>query len=147
MTTAAYHHESGIVAVDSRRTAGGVIVSDKQSKVSEHENGMKIIGTGDPHSIRELSKLYAGESEKLNGSIEYETLLFVIHNKKIARVGYDEGKGFWTEIIDFNIAIGSGALFALSAMDFGCDAFGAIEYAKKKDSYTGGDIVEIKVTE
>jgi len=42
--------------------------------------------------------------------------------------------------IEFNDAWGSGAEWAIAAMDFGETAEGAIEYAKTKDTGTGGRI-------
>lgn len=140
MTTIAYHHESGIVAVDSRGTSNGIITDDDHNKIAKFNNGMIIIGSGDSHSVREMSKHYAGESEAMNGSIDHDTLLMVIHKGKAAKVGYDKGDGFWTEILSCNMAIGSGSLFALAGMDFNLGAEDAVKYAMTRDSYTGGKV-------
>ena len=47
--------------------------------------------------------------------------------------------------LTYNDADGSGYAFAISAMDFGCDARGAVKYASTRDNYTGGRIKVINV--
>lgn len=42
-------------------------------------------------------------------------------------------------------AIGSGVNFAMSALDFGCNAFEAVKHACKFDVYSGGKIRKMKL--
>ncbi len=145
MTTIAYHHDSKLVAYDSRTTSNGYIVNNNADKSLEYDNGMVIIGSGDRHSVKQMADMFVGISSKLEGSIEYDTLLLVIANGSASKVGFDEGKGFWVEDLHGNTALGSGAMLAISAMDFGCSATEAVEYAKTRDTSTGGDVRTVSV--
>lgn len=57
-------------------------------------------------------------------------------------IGPDDKTGFWKNRIrlDRADAIGIGSPYALTAMDMGATAAGAIEMAKKRDTCTGGQV-------
>jgi ATP-dependent protease HslVU (ClpYQ) peptidase subunit len=67
---------------------------------------------------------------------------FVVHNGKLMLVGHDDKTGVWRMDLDRSNpdAIGSGAPYALAAMDMGASAEEAVRAAMKRDIYTGGEV-------
>lgn len=62
-------------------------------------------------------------------------------------VGHDDKAGIWKQELDpaNPDAIGSGAAYALAAMDMGASAEDAVRAAMKRDIYTGGKVRAMKV--
>jgi hypothetical protein len=54
----------------------------------------------------------------------------------------DEERGIWKEKVNPQgpLSLGSGRHFAKAAMDFGCSAKEAVNYAKTRDACTGGRV-------
>ena len=135
MTTVCYSHKHKQVAIDSRITSNGVIRSDNHKKTLENDLGIWFF-TGKVSDEKDICKL------KHNDKVDVipEASAYVISDNKVHLVlvnsdGYCE----WA-LLDYDDAMGSGGDFALAALDFGEDAKGAIEYAKQRDIYTGGEV-------
>ncbi|MNJ79145.1 hypothetical protein D3C77_770710 [compost metagenome] len=62
-------------------------------------------------------------------------------------VGHDDKTGIWRQELDpaNPDAIGSGAPYALAAMDMGASAEDAVRAAMKRDIYTGGKIRTLRI--
>lgn len=133
MITIAYKHSDKEIAVDSRRSRGDVIASDKEKKFKT-VNGVTFIQCGFPcENDILISAWFNPESFKCtsNGA-------FVIEGEKAYRFGIDKSDRPWKEELKCDDALGSGFKFAVAAMDFDCSAKDAVNYAKTRDSATGG---------
>lgn len=139
MTTIIYDHENQLIAVDSRRCRGDDIISDDSKKYKCFENGEVWFFCGVTADFKILIDAFRNKTTGIDREIEAEAFAF-IPEIGFLRVYFAHGLVHYDNNYDFNIAIGTGSPYALSAMDFGCDAIEAIEYAKKRDSHTGGRI-------
>lgn len=136
MTTIVYNHKDKQIACDSRTTAGSVIVSDKDIKMQK-VNGVKFFLCGSVPDYELLIDMYfTGEPSK----VVPEASALVIDNGIAYKIGTSDDGVPWKQPLDHDDSIGSGGQFALSAMDFGCSARGAVKYAATRDIYTGGRI-------
>lgn len=140
MTTLAL--KDGVLAYDSRRTAGDMITCDTVQKLIEYE-GIKFIFCGSVCDFEGLRDAYLG---KAPGNA-LDASGFVVDGKTVWQVGYDKHTGFWKSptLPGVAYAQGSGAHFALGAMDMGATAAEAVKVAKGRDVYTGGKVRTLKV--
>ncbi|MNR66547.1 hypothetical protein D3C85_1900920 [compost metagenome] len=62
-------------------------------------------------------------------------------------IGHDDDTGIWRQDLDPSNpdAIGSGAMYALAAMDMGASAAEAVRAAMKRDIYSGGKLTTIAI--
>ena len=134
MTTIAV--KDGIVASDSRLTQGDVVLDDQYDKRREC-NGVQFFIAGNEQVI---SCYFEGEDviEDVEGTPCAE---FIIADGLDVYYGGIEVHGFWKMKIRTGTpyAIGSGASYALGAMDAGATAKEAVKIASR-DVYTGGII-------
>ena len=135
MTTIAYNHKDKQIAVDSRSSRDNVIMSDHVDK-SKLVNGVTFVLCGAACDYSILIDMYFGSESKLVP----EANAFVIDDGKVYRIGCTADGVFWKQECEHNDALGSGWEYALAAMDFGRDAEEAVEYAKTRDCYTGGEV-------
>ena len=140
MTTIVYDHKLGQIAVDSRSTASGMIVSDNEIKWHVDENGVTWFLSG---CVSDYSLLF--DSFK-NGDRAFDlpeipdASAIIVRDKKVFLRGVTDKGEAWTQPLSSSRCIGSGAQFALAAMDFGCTAADAVKYAATRDCYTGGKV-------
>lgn len=153
MTTIALHFRKGVgtVAADGRETdSEGHICTDLATKILHTEIGDVMACCGDVDVIETVVN-YWGHPDFVKEMTER-----LRTDKGMSCFYYDKQLGTWnlygigiTEMgeayeyqqeITYNYAIGNGAQYAISAMDFGCDAVGAIEHAATRDTATGGRI-------
>ncbi|EKO3434948.1 hypothetical protein NTH51_002229 [Vibrio fluvialis] len=138
MTTIAYHHESKTIAWDSRTTEGGIIKTDSAIKVLER-NGVKFWLTGSRSDYELLIDAYFGAELK----VVPEASAIVLDGGEFYSCSVNEDAVFWRQNMESNEAIGSGRYWAMAAMDFGKTPKQAVEYAKTRDCYTGGEVHEL----
>jgi len=136
MTTIAYNHEDKQVAVDSRSTAGGIVISDVSDKAYVNKFGTWVLcgAICDIPDFITLSKY-----KEFNKDLELEVDGLRITDNVIYRVFMHEGV-FCEEVVTCNVAFGSGSKFALAAMDHGKSAEDAVKYAMTRDIYSGGKV-------
>lgn len=140
MTTIAYHHKSKTIAWDSRATEGGIIKNDSSVKVRER-NGVRFWLTGCRTDYEMLIDAWFGSEL----SIIPEAQALVLDGDKVYGCSVNDDRIFWREELEANESIGSGRYWALAAMDFGKSAKEAVEYAKTRDCYTGGDVQTVEL--
>jgi len=141
LTTIAY--KDGIIAYDSRMCSGDRILDDDCNK-------KKIIG--------KQVFFYAGcwgEETELNQAIDDPDFkirshgeAIIIEDGRIYTAGMnDEENSRWKQPLepDKVYAIGSGAGYALTAMDMGASAKEAVKMAIKRDSNSGGRVRAFKI--
>jgi len=141
MTTIAY--KDGVIATDSLLTAGNVIVDHDADKYYVREE-IKFFIAGVTSDHEKLIEEYLNPAGRQVG----DTRALVVDGGKLFKVGSEEGgKGLWRCPLRRNnpAAIGTGADFALVAMDFGHSAEKAVAYAMTRDVFTGGEIKTYKV--
>lgn len=135
MTTIVYDHKNGLIAIDSRCTVGGNIISDEYDKTIMKKNGDMWFITGEVTTCERLSKLEGGDKIPEG----------VIVGSYLLRGGIFHVTGSYKDYLTLmplknNDTAGSGCEFALAALDFGKTAKEAVEYAMTRDCYTGGKV-------
>lgn len=141
MTTIAYHHGDGQIAVDSRMTHHGLAKSDQFDKTIKNKKGLWIFA-GNASDMGLLSGLNHFDETK----IIPECSAFLISGGKVYDVHVNEHKICEYFELTHSDTKGSGSDLALAAMDFGKSAREAVKYAATRDIYTGGRIRVYNVT-
>lgn len=133
MTTIAY--KDGVIAYDGRQTRNDRIVSDSAPKCKVVD-GVSFFLSGAVCDEKALIAAYFGTLSP----VPVECSGYVVDGGKLMMVGHDDKTGIWKqELAPSNPdAIGSGAPYALAAMDMGASAEDAVLAAMKRDIYTGG---------
>jgi len=134
MTTIAYHHGDKQIAIDSRVTSSGVVITDSYCKIIKRNNRTFFMS-----GLCADYDRFINEFEDGAGTVELECFCLMIHKGKGYRIT-QEGNRYLTSELTYCDAIGSGWQFAMAAMDFGKSAKEAVQYASKRDIYTGGKI-------
>lgn len=137
MTTIAYNHKDKQIAVDSRVTSSGVVMSDNDNKVQTKGDVMFILAG----SISDKEKFV---SQYPDIKDNYDCDGFTIEKGKVYGVCVED-KVLYKSELNYNDATGSGFRFALAAMDFGKTAREAVKYAATRCIYTGGKIKVINI--
>lgn len=141
MTTIVYCHKNKQIACDSRSTIGGTIIDSKAVKYKKVGDKFWFMSgrAGDADTfIHHYKPLHsANENMDVSG-------VFVIVEGECAGGVYmavkDSDNTYAECIVEHNYAQGSGDQWALAALDFGCTAKQAVEYAMTKDCYSGGEV-------
>lgn len=135
MTTIAY--KDGVIAYDSRTSAGSVITNDNAEKHYERD-GIHFFMCGSLCDYDAFFSVFSGAKTDYSPDV---SCLAVIDGR-VYVCSHDSEKGVWKSPIDMaqSYAIGSGSEFAWGAMDCGATAAQAIRIAMKRDSGTGGQI-------
>lgn len=134
MTSIAY--KSGIVAYDSRETLDGIVWDDECEKKFER-NGVVYFLAGSSNDANRIMEAY--ETGLLEDCDPFQGL--VVDKGKVYRIVPGEGALLIEEERMTNhFAVGSGWHLALSHMDAGKTAKEAVQYAKTRDTNTGGKV-------
>lgn len=141
MTTIAYHHETKTVAVDSRQTMNGRVVTDSANKIKS-EDGVRFAFTGKACDEGLFIDYYFSRQKS---SLLPEASAIVFDDGVAYSVTVNEDGNVDMFELTMNFTIGSGGDFALAAMDNGKSAKEAVKYAATRCIYTGGRIREIKL--
>ena len=141
MTTIAY--KDGVIAYDSRQTRNCAIVSDNAPKC-QVVDGVSFFLSGAVCDEKALIAAYFGTASP----VPVECSGYVVDGGKLMMVGHDDKTGIWKQDLDQANpdAIGSGAPYALAAMDMGASAEDAVRAAMKRDIYTGGKIRAMSIS-
>lgn len=135
MTTIAY--KNGVIAYDGRQTRNDRIVSDSAPKC-QVVDGVSFFLSGAVCDEKALIAAYFGTASP----VPVECSGYAVDAGKLMMIGHDDTTGIWKQDLDpaNPDAMGSGAQYALAAMDMGASAYKAIEMAAKRDTNTGGTI-------
>lgn len=134
MTTIVYR--DGIVANDTLLVADGMVVDQVYEKCIVRD-GVMFFMTGSTSDHDKLVDEYLSQIGRDIGNAS----AIVADKGTIFTVGREDGgKGIFKcpNRRENYTAIGSGERFAISAMDHGKSAKEAVEYAMKRDVFTGG---------
>ncbi len=140
MTTIAYNHKDGEIAVDSRFTRGEMISTDRGNKIFK-KKGITFILAGASDTYQRLVDMWL--SGELDKSVDCHA--FVVSGGLVYSYGLDGDGEISSELISENLTKGSGDLWALAAMDHGKSAKDAVKYAMTRDIYSGGRVRVVKV--
>ena len=137
MTTIVYNPSEGVIAYDSRVTAGEQVVTDDYDKRHQFEH-LLIFAAGDMGDDERIAKAYiSSEPDVLFDAI-------IVDGNEVYMVTSCEG-GYQKFIADFPIAIGSGEKHAITALDMGASASEAVKMAIKRDTNSGGKVRTHKI--
>ena len=142
MTTIVYDHKNKQIAVDSRATRGDIICSDSESKF-EFIDGQIWFFSG-VIADKELLVSWFSDKEQKPTLVPECCSIVIIKGKAYLNTVGEHGAAYQSELT-FSDAIGSGSSFALAALDHGKTAKQAVEYAAKRDPFTGGKITVFDV--
>ncbi|MCG7560547.1 MULTISPECIES: proteasome subunit alpha [Pseudoalteromonas] len=135
MTTIAYHHDSRTICTDSLTSTSQTIVSWATRKCHRVDDGY-VFASGNCAEIEHLlAHWHANQFDKITC-----TFFFVDDEGAVFFGEIRHGRRF-LEPLSLNWAIGSGANWAIAAMDFGRSAFEAVEYACLRDKSSGGTVM------
>lgn len=135
MTTIAYDGKT--VAVDSRRTRGSVIITDKAEKFKISGSDVFILA-GATDEINFFVRNFQPNKEcDMNGCDASGVLISDGH---VYAVGVHEGRLFSCVSTGDAFCDGSGGSFAISSIDHGKTAEQAVKYAITRDIYSGGHV-------
>jgi len=136
MTTVAYR--DGVLAADSRVTVGGMVVTDKATKVHRLRDGSLFGWAGGVEDAERLKRaLVKGQDAPPNLDV------IALRAHPDGSVSCFEGN-IWIKQTDPYHAIGSGAPYAIGAMDAGADAVSAATIGSKRDTSSGGKIKKVR---
>jgi ATP-dependent protease HslVU (ClpYQ) peptidase subunit len=143
MTTIAV--KDGVVASDSRLTQGDVVLDDTFNKRREMA-GVQFFIAGNVSDDEQVMKCYFDGGDVIEEIEGKPCADFLIVDGGDIYYGGMVEDAFWKLKINRNTpyAIGSGASFALGAMDAGATAKEAVKIACR-DVYTGGKIRTYKI--
>lgn len=125
--------------MDSRCTAGTLIVDDKCNKVFKR-GALTFVGGGELADLLTLVEYYPQQFEP---TVTLNAQAFLLTEGECFMVRVEKGE-YKHDLIDHNATLGSGGDFALAAMDFGKSAKEAVKYAATRDCATGGRVRVIK---
>lgn len=152
MTTVAYDRRSKMIVADTQNTdSTGYIF--RTNKIERLKNGNYFLGSGHCFTINQCRRWaeedFAETSRPdfgvfLSDTDEYGFSCLVVSK---------DGKTVWlvdnemtpTEIKDNYVAIGSGAAYAIGAMDAGANVMKAVEIACKRDGSTSKPISVVEI--
>lgn len=142
MTTIAY--KDGVIAYDGRQTRNDRIVSDSAPKC-QVVDGVSFFLSGSVCDEKALIAAYFGTASP----VPVECSGYVVDGGKLLMVGHEDNTGIWKQELELANpdAIGSGAPYAIAAMDMGASAEDAVRAAMKRDIYTGGTIRTVLIKE
>lgn len=134
MTTIAYHHGSGVIAYDSRAMFGDEVMTDCCDKRRERA-GLSFFLAADfsDAAIDAFIDAYP------DGKCKFDVYALVFDGDAV-RVASIDGGHITTCMLDCSYAIGTGAPYALGAMDAGAGAKQAVKVARGRDPNTGGRV-------
>lgn len=140
MTTVAY--KDGVVAFDSRQTAGNTILDDDFDK-RRARDGVSFFISGKTGDVPKLMDAWFGA--KVEGPVDVTAL--VVEGGELWLCSWTDGDGLWKVRLplDKPYSIGSGQDHAWTAMDLGCTAAQAVKMAMKRDVSTGGKVRTFKI--
>lgn len=140
MTTIAV--KDNIIAYDSRMVEEGTIYSDNYQKMKQVE-GYTIFGAGSLTGIAAITKAVLTEQYNCEESeMDNYSCIWIAKGGDLQRAFFSKRGTLVIEPQDPNIhwAMGSGADFAIGAMDAGASAREAVKIASQRDVGTGGKI-------
>lgn len=136
MTTIAY--KDGVIAYDSRSTAGDLISNDNFDK-KFIVDGVVFIMSGATSDFKKFIDLYFCKITEFK-NIDVSAL--VVDKGELFLCSVCDDIGLWKQplVRDNPVSIGSGSNFALTAMDLGLSAVQAVKTAIKRDCKSGGKV-------
>lgn len=137
VTTIVYEHKSKLIACDGRLIRGMDIRSESFEKWRETEHGIAFFA-GTVADVNSFISHMGSDFSKF--PVKTNTTCILVRDGKAYECCFDDEDGYFEVELQFNAAIGSGGIFALSALDFGCDIDESVKYASKRDAGTGGKV-------
>ena len=137
MTTVLFCAETKQIAVDSRITERSRIVTDNGEKYIA-KDGFLFFISGSNCDFDNIIRAYFNPPTKWTG-FPFAALVVNVEEETVKCIYQFDGKVLVDSTL-YDEAIGSGAEFALAALDFTDSISQAMEYVKTKDSATGGKV-------
>jgi hypothetical protein len=142
MTTICYR--AGVLAGDGRET----ILEDRESSYVDNDTSIKVFKLKDGRlfGASKTSEACLRLHEALikgHPAPKLEDINGLLIDRK-GRIWFFEGF-MWTRLKKRYYAIGSGARFALPAMDAGATAIEACKIGIKRDPYSGGKVTAVRL--
>jgi hypothetical protein len=141
MTTIVYDHKARQIAVDSRLCAGDKIQRDDSQKWFIHDGAYWFAsGCTIAHDFAKSLFSELKNQWKKYGDNDPSFGYFIAKDGDVWFLYYCSDGNYNMEKCTHTDGCGSGGEYALAALDFGKTAKEAVEYAKTKDTRTGGEV-------
>lgn len=137
MTTIAYNHKDKEIAVDSRMTRDGRIISDVVNKIITTKRGTFVLAGLSADCYR-FADNYPFFEKQL------DCYGFAIIESSVYWVSFSEGE-LCSMPCEYNESAGSGQDHAITALDLGLSAYDAVKLAIKRDCNSGGEIKVLNI--
>ena len=138
MTTIVYDHKAQQIAVDSRITSDNVINTECFIKWIQDGDDFWFISGSNADRERLIQHIKAVDPDKPKWEIEC-TAFLVSAGDVFQCLVTSHGEPCKIKLT-YSETMGSGAAFALAALDHGKSALDAVAYAATRDTGTGGEI-------
>lgn len=136
MTTIAW--DGATLAADSQETEGGVIATLACKKI--YAIGHEIVApAGISNDVQEFVRLYPDDLEEFSPK-EYFEVVILRGDGLYEAFAESESPLSTPTKVRYPYAWGTGAPWAIAALDHGKDAKEAVEYAATRDIFTGGPV-------
>jgi len=141
MTTIASDGET--IAYDSRETIGHIIHDDNCNKHLTNKRNHYFLACNSSDEP-EIIAAFEGDGSLPEDTSDFEGIVY--SKGTVYRVVGHEGTLIKEPQRSGNfLAVGTGAMFALAAMDLGCTATEAVRQAIKRDTCSGGRVRKFKL--
>jgi len=143
MTTIAYSFEEGRISYDSRASGGTYIYNDDMDK-SIKRGQYTFVLAGDCKDRETIVDAYLSVDKAIGDEICVSCLVIDHKAKEVFNLLNIDEK-IHEDLMDHDMTIGSGGMYAMAALDLGCSTKDAVKAAMKRDTATGGKIRSTKV--
>ena len=139
MTTIAYDLNRREVATDGRVTESdsGDIATDEGVKMYSRA-GLMVFMAGDLADVDETVNAFIACSHRVRKTMDVHGLIWT--GTKLFEIVSSFGLLDWHQVVAATGAIGSGAPYAIAALDSGATPRAAVAAAAKRNCFTGGKI-------
>jgi ATP-dependent protease HslVU (ClpYQ) peptidase subunit len=139
LTTIIYR--DGVMVSDSIITEGKGFLHGEVQKIVRFKDGTLLGAAGPVAECQHMLSLFPDLDQVLMISAESDACGLLAHPD--GKLELIEG-GVFVAITDSYFAIGTGAPFAMGAMDAGADALKALHVAMKRDAFTAGRVQKLR---
>jgi ATP-dependent protease HslVU (ClpYQ) peptidase subunit len=139
MTTIAYNHKDKQISVDSQSTIGGMVASYNEIKWVERDDGIYFIA-GYPCDNEMFFDYVDGLGDSHPKWTPECSALHIDNDGKCFIATISAEGQLRHSLVTHNYGIGSGDVWAISAMELGKTSAEAVSFAATKCIYTGGKV-------
>ena len=141
MTTIVYDHKEKLIAIDSRVSQGSMTIDDHYEKFVKTQHGVMFFSGCMCDMERAAEVIGEVKNKRITIGDDFDNFSGVYcDNDGVVYEYYSRENQIIVHELKHSDTYGSGADFALAALDLGMSADQCIAYSSKRDQGTGGKI-------